>query len=80
MVDIIVRCIMNFFRVSLKEQSITEFHKQLLSAFNEVIQTKEWLVIEELLDDWKATVEVGGNPKLAEVLLAEEKPSEYVRF
>ena len=61
----------------LREGQAEQFHKQLLACFNEVIRTKDWLSIEELLDDWKATAEVAANPALSKELLAEEKPSEY---
>jgi hypothetical protein len=61
----------------LREKYITQFHKQLLACFNEVIKTKDWLKIEELLDDWKATAEVAANHCLSETLMAKENPSEY---
>jgi hypothetical protein len=61
----------------LQEEQIKQFHKQLLACFNEIIQTKDWFKIDELLDDWKATAEVAGSSILSKELLAEEKPSEY---
>jgi hypothetical protein len=64
----------------LEEASVTEFHKQLLTAFNETVQTKDWLTFEELLDDWKATAEVASNSALSRELQAEEKPAEYIRL
>jgi hypothetical protein len=65
---------------NLPEKHIKQFHKQLLACFNRVIKTGEWLVIEELLDDWKATAEVAANPALSSKLMAEEKTSEYVEL
>ncbi len=62
----------------LQEEQAGQFHKQLLACFNEVIKTKDWIAIEELLDDWKATAEVAASPALSKELLAEEKASEYV--
>jgi hypothetical protein len=62
----------------LQKEQVGQFHKQLLACFNEIIKTKEWITMEALLDDWKATAEVAANPALSKELLAEEKPSEYV--
>lgn len=62
----------------LTEENSQQFHRQLLACFNEAIKTGDWLAIDELLDDWKATAEVAASPALSRELTAKEKPSEYV--
>ena len=64
----------------LDNDAIEEFTKELLTTFEEVTSSQEWLTFEELLDDWKATANVAGSPILAKALLAEENSSAYVRI
>ncbi len=64
----------------LRKEQVKQLHKQLLACLNEVIQTKDWLKIEELLDDWKATAEVAASPRLSKELQAEENPLDYVEL
>ncbi len=63
----------------LDDGEIEEFKRGLLVAFERAASSREWLVLEELLDDWKATANVASNPALVKALLAEEDPSAYVR-
>lgn len=64
----------------LSEDAILDFHMELLSTFVEIVKGGDWLTIDELLDDWKATAEVESNPRLAKALLEKENPAEYVRL
>ena len=63
----------------LSEDAIFEFHHELLTTFAEVIHSKDWLTLDDLLNDWIATAEVESKPKLAEALLAKEDPARYVK-
>ena len=63
----------------LNEDAILEFHNELLTTFAEVIHSRDWLTLDELLSDWIATAEVESKPKLAEALLAKEDPDKYVK-
>ena len=63
----------------LREEEKSEFHNELLSCIMRSIITDDWLSMEHLLEDWKATAEVISNSKLAEALLEEEDHSSYVR-
>ena len=64
----------------LSEKAILEFHMELLTTFDEVSHGKDWLTLDELLNDWRATAEVESSPKLARALLAKEDPAKYVKI
>ncbi len=64
----------------LDEEERQEFTSELLSTFEEAINTKEWSSFEELFDDWKATANVASDPDLSMALLEEEDPSAYVKI
>ena len=56
-----------------------EFHNELLATIVDAISTNDWLPLEHLIEDWKATAQAIGNPALAKSLLAKEDPSKYVK-
>jgi hypothetical protein len=64
----------------LSEDAISDFHIELLSTFVWVSDSNDWLILDELLDDWKATAEVESSPKLVRALSAKENPAEYVKL
>ena len=54
--------------------------RELLSAYEESFAKDNWSIIQNALDDWKATAEVESNPKLAKALDEEDDPSKYVKI
>jgi len=64
----------------LDDNETMEFTNELLTSFLEVVQTKEWNTLEELIEDWIATAEVKSHPKLVEALLSKGDPAEHVRL
>lgn len=56
-----------------------EFHNELLAAIMDAISTNDWLPMEHLIEDWKATAQAISNSALTKSLLAKEDPSKYVR-
>ena len=57
-----------------------EFFQDSLSAYAESDAKNNWNIIQEIIDDWKATAEVESSPILVRALLAGEEPSEYVEI
>ncbi|MFC1869896.1 hypothetical protein ACFLYE_01335 [Chloroflexota bacterium] len=53
---------------------------ELINSYKESDAKDDWDIIQNVLDDWKATAEVESSPKLAKALLAKEDPSKYVRI
>ena len=53
---------------------------ELISAYKESEAKDDWDIIQNVLDDWKATAELESNPTLAKSLLAEGDPSKYVQI
>lgn len=64
----------------LDEKAIAEFHKEILSTFNEALRNVDSSALEEVLNDWMATAKVMSNPKLSEALLRKGDPSKYVEI
>lgn len=54
--------------------------KELLDAYDESDAKDDWSILQDVIDDWKATAEVESNPALAKTLLKEEDPSKYVEI
>lgn len=54
--------------------------RELLSAYEESFVKDDWAIIQNAIDDWKATAEVESSPALAKALLADEDPSKYVEI
>jgi len=57
-----------------------ELFYELLAAYKESDAKDDWDIIQNVLDDWKATAEVESSPVLAKALLVEEDPSKYVEI
>jgi len=55
-----------------------EFYNELLSTFNESINTNDWSLMEYLLNDWEATAETQRKPEIVKELLEEHETKEYV--
>ena len=62
----------------LDEKAVTEFHKELLSTFSDAVRDGDSSILEDMLNDWKATAEVASSPKLSKRLLEKDDPSKYV--
>ena len=62
----------------LDEKAIAEFHKELLSTFNDALCGGDSSILEEVLNDWEATAKVASNPELSERLMEKDDPSKYV--
>ena len=56
-----------------------EFYNELVDTIINASSTGDWLPMEHLIEDWKATAQAIGNPALTKALLAKEDPSKYVR-
>jgi len=61
----------------LDEDERKEFHDELLSCVTDALVTDNWLAVEELLEDWKATAEAESKPEVARLLRARGTPGEY---
>lgn len=64
----------------LKSADRRAFLRELMSAYEESYAKDDWMIIQDVLDDWKATAEVESNPKLAKALDEEDNPSKYVKI
>jgi hypothetical protein len=62
----------------LDDEEKLEFRDELLVNIMIAMTTDEWLSMENLIEDWKATAEVNSKPKIAKALLVKEDPSKYV--
>jgi len=56
-----------------------DFTKELLDAYGESDAKNDWSILQDAIDDWKATAEVESNPKLAKILMMKGNPSQYVK-
>lgn len=56
-----------------------ECTKELLNAYRKSDAKDDWTILQDAIDDWKATAEVESNPKLAKILMAKKAPSQYVK-
>ena len=63
----------------MSEKEIGEFHKELLSTFEESMQSKDWLAFEEMLCSWTATAEAMTNPEMVELITADLSKEEFTR-
>lgn len=63
----------------LNDEEKLEFHNELLATIMDAISTNNWLPLEHLIEDWKATAQAISNPVLAKSLLAKEDPPKYVK-
>jgi len=57
-----------------------ELAKELIDAYRKSDAIDDWSILQDTIDDWKATAEIESNPNLAKALLAEEDPSKYVEI
>lgn len=64
----------------LSNEERDEFYNELLNCAMESTINNDWSLIEQLIEDWKATAEVNSSPTLARTLLEKEDPSKYVRI
>jgi len=62
----------------LDEEEKIEFHKELLTCIMNSIITDNWIQLEHLIEDWKATAEVASNPEISRMLQDKATPEEYV--
>jgi len=62
----------------LSDEEKRQFHEELLNDVMKSIATHDWELVEELLQDWKATVEVKKNPEVVKALKDEGTSSKYV--
>lgn len=62
----------------LNAKEIAQFHSELLSTFVDALHNDNISVLEEVLNDWKATAEVAGDSQLSRKLLEEGDSSKYV--
>jgi hypothetical protein len=53
---------------------------ELINAYKESDAKDDWDIIQNVLDDWKATAEVESSPRLAKILDEEDNPSKYVKI
>ena len=60
---------------NLSESALTE----LLSTFGMVIHSKDWLALEEMLNDWISTAEAMTNPEMVELLSSGIDNEEFTR-
>lgn len=63
----------------LSERAILEFHKELLSTFDDVIHSKDWDSLEEMIDAWIATSEAMTNPEMVELINADLNKEEFTK-
>lgn len=65
---------------SLSDEEKMEFHNEFLNSIMNSIDTNDWLSVEHLLEDWKATALAINNPTLTKALTSEEEPLKYARI
>lgn len=63
----------------LSEKAITEFWKELFSAFDEAIHSRNWLAFEEMLNSWISTAEAMTNSEMVELLSTDLNNEKYTR-
>ena len=54
--------------------------RELMSAYEESYAKDDWMIVQNVVDDWKATAEVESNPRLAKALMADEDSSQYIEI
>jgi hypothetical protein len=65
--------------IYMSSEEEDEFHREFLTAYVKALESQDWSGVDELLEDWKATINVARNSKLAKALSEKEDPSSYVR-
>ena len=63
---------------SLDEQEKKEFHGEFLTNFIKATQDNNWIEMEYLLEDWKATAEAYQNPEFMEAVKNRGNPEDYI--
>lgn len=63
----------------LNDTDKENFFGELLDAYTEAYAKDDWEIIQNTIDDWKATSEVARNPKLSKRLMERDDPSRYVK-
>ena len=61
----------------LSKEALAEFHRELLSTFDDVIHGGSILALEEMLDAWSATAEALTNPEVVELLSTDLASEEF---
>jgi len=64
----------------LKSADRRIFLRELMSAYEESYAKDNLMIIQNVVDDWKATAEVESNPRLAKALMADEDSSQYIEI
>jgi len=62
----------------LSDEEKTQFHKELLTSATKAIFSDNWVHLEHLIADWKATAETAQHPEIVEQLQHKGTPEEYV--
>jgi hypothetical protein len=55
-----------------------QFRNEYINSIMKATVTEHWDVVEDLLEDWKATAETGSNPDLVKALKTKVPKEEYV--
>ena len=64
----------------LDDEEKLEFYNELLSTFKDVLNNRNRLALDEMLDAWVATAEAKTNPEIMELLNKKGRPREYVEL
>ena len=65
---------------NLDKEEILEFHMELLSTFDEVVNNRNWRILDEMIDAWASTAEAKTNPEIKELINPKGRQREYVRL
>ncbi|HXV43714.1 MAG TPA: DUF6247 family protein [Anaerolineae bacterium] len=52
----------------LSAEQIDEFYADFFNALEQALQEKEWSILEETIESWRATAEILADPDLTAVL------------
>lgn len=52
----------------LSAEQTTEFYADFFNALEQALQEKEWSILEETIESWRATAEILADPDLTAVL------------
>lgn len=63
----------------LSEKAIVEFHEELLTTFGGVVNSKDWLAFDEMLNGWASTAEAMTNPEMVELITTDLSKEEFTR-
>ena len=64
----------------LTESEQADFWSDLVAAFRNAMQSGEWLVLKQTMDDWKATAEVKSVPELEAALTRNIRHGDWVSW